>query len=153
MKKIIPLLLTTLIIFITSCSVSLEKYSQSTSLVDFSSYFNKGIYMTTGDYHSNYIPIGIIEATCYDGYLIKNSIKRAEVENNQNMRDDLYGSSITSDKIKDYDFKNCTLNDLLDNMYSNAKEKSANGIIRIEIQTIKSTTQSGIRIIGMAIKY
>jgi len=153
MKKTILLIFTASLILMTSCAVYLDKYSQSSVLVDFSSYFNKGIYMTTGDYHSNYVPIGIIETICYNGYKLKDGIKNAPVNKNQNQRDNLYYSNETGDKIKDFNFKRCTLNDLLDNMYSDAKEKGANGIIKIEIQQIKSNNQSGIRIIGMAIKF
>ena len=109
--------------------------------------------MTSGDFHSNYAPIGIIEANCYDGYKLKDGIKEPQVAKNQNERDDLYSSNVSSLKINDYNFKKCAIYDLLDNMFFDAKEKGANGIIKIEIQPIKSNDQSGIRIIGMAIKY
>ena len=108
--------------------------------------------MTTGDYHSNYLPVGIIEANCYDGYKLKDGVEVPQSDINQKERDDLYNSS-TSLNINDYNYKKCTIYDLLDNMFLDAKKKGANGVIKIEIQPIKSNEQSGIRIIGMAIKY
>lgn len=153
MKKSHLLILTLAFIFLTGCSVYLDKYSQSTSLIDFSNYFNKGVYMSTGDFHATYAPTGIIEATCYDGYKLKDGVKKAPPSNTQNQRDELYDTSISSDKMKDYDFKKCSINDLLDSMFLIAKENGANGIINIEIQPIRSTNQSGIRIVGMGIKY
>ncbi len=123
--------------------------SQSSALVDFTSYNDKGVYMTTGDFNSNYEPIGIIEVECSGGYILKGPVTPKLSSRNAKTSDDLYGASPKSDNPKDYVYKECYLNDLLDNLFSYAKENNANGIINIEI----IPTQSGIRIIGMAINY
>jgi hypothetical protein len=106
--------------------------------------------MTTGDFSSTYSPIGIIMAKCKEGYKLKDGIEIPKPKNEQTQRDDLYSSTINGDKIKDYAFKECNIYELLDQMYSDAKDKGANGIIKIEIQ---NNNQSNITIIGMAIKY
>jgi hypothetical protein len=152
MKKKLLVILTLTIIILTACS-TLKKYVQYSALVDFSVYSDKGMLMTTGDFSSTYKPIGIIESTCYDGYILKEGIRKKQPNPETELRDDLYSPAQSGDRLKDYNFKKCTLNELLDKMYADAKGKGANGIIKIDIQSTSFNEQPGIRIIGMAIKY
>ena len=111
--------------------------------------------MSTGDFFSKYSPVGIVEVVCFEGYKSKETFKNTESNSTQKSHDDLYSEPVDAKS----DFAKCWLEDLLDQMYNKAKEKGANGLIKIEIQNISrpsidlKTNQSGIRIVGMAIKY
>lgn len=111
--------------------------------------------MSTGDFFSKYSPVGIVEVVCFEGYKSKETIKNTESNTTPKSHDDLYSEPVNANS----DLTKCWLEDLLDQMYNKAKEKGANGLIKIEIQNISrpspdlKTNQPGIRIVGMAIKY
>ncbi len=154
MNKTFSILFLSIILLCSGCVVS-NKYFQSTTVIDFKRYSEKGMFMTTGDFFSKYSPVGIVEVICYEGYKSKENIINSESKSAQKSNDDLYSEPINANS----DFTQCSLEDLLNQMYNNAKEKGANGLIKIEIQNISrpsldlKTTQPGIRIVGMAITY
>jgi len=132
-------------------------YEKTSYNIDLSKYENEGLFITTGDYYQNYEPLSILTVTCYDGYIYKGTAKPTQLEN-ENYYDDLYSNQESTYKMKDFDYKSCYVNDLLDFLFESAKKLNAKGIIRLEIKSvtqispINGQTQDGLLITGLAIK-
>jgi hypothetical protein len=90
------------------------------------------MFISTGDFFSKYSPVGIVEVFCYEGYESKETIKNTESNYMQKSRDDLYSEPVNTNSV----YTKCWLENLPDQMYNIAKEKGANGLIKIEIQNI-----------------
>lgn len=161
MKKIKFTLFTLLISFLilNSCVV-LDKFSTSVSNIDLTQFEKEGIFVTTGDFFQDYKSISILAVQCYEGFYPKEGLKTKNVDKeNKQYEDNIYGSTPSEfDKIKNYNYKTCELEDLFSELINQAKQKGANGIIKLEIRSISKqgenpkTMQNGIEIVGLAVK-
>ncbi len=140
-------------IFINSCTI-LNKYEESTTNIDLTTFEEQGIFVTTGDISKDYNSLAIISVNCFHGYSPKNEITSKETNSN----DDLYDSGIEYDNIKNFNFIYCSIEDLFLEVIDQAKYKGANGIIKLEIKNISRTgadgksIQAGIEVSGLAIR-
>jgi hypothetical protein len=133
-------------------------YEKSTTGLDFSKYSRNGFLVTTGDFYQSYQSLSILRATCYDGYIKKDSpeTKQADIWKNEDV---LYSDLPSDFKMKDYEFKSCKLSELLDYMVESATKMGANGIIRLEITPVSQNSpvngqpQDGILMTGLAISF
>jgi len=154
-SKIKPLAFLISILIFNSCVV-LDKYTTTATNIDLTQFEREGIFVTTGDLFQKYKSVSILAVQCYNGFDPKEGyqIKNEEKENNQYV-DDIYAS-----RPSDYDnnFKTCALGDLFSELINQAKQKGANGIIRLEIRNISrqgenpKTLQNGTEIIGLAVQ-
>ena len=148
------------ILLLNGCAV-LDKYSISSTSIDLTRFEDQGIFVTTGDLSQKYKSISILVVNCYDGFSPKSdSMKNGGNRKEENQRfDNIYLEGPTSfDKVKDFDYKLCSLDNLFAELINQAKNVGANGIIKLEIRNITKsgittkTTQKGIEIVGLAIK-
>ena len=159
MKKI-KLFAALLSIVILSGCVVLDKFSTSVSNIDLTQFEKEGIFVTTGDYFQNYKSISILAVQCYDGFYPKEGIKVKKTDNaDRQYEDNIYASTSSEfDKTKNYNYKSCELEDMFSEIINQAKQKGANGIIKLEIRSISKqganpkTMQNGIEIVGLAVK-
>ena len=138
-------------ILFNSCTVT-NNYSLSSTTIDLTKFENQGIFITTGDLYKKYKSISIIVVDCYEGYVPKSNsqIIKEKKEFNQNYKnvDDIYKSTPTLES----NYKQCYIEDLFPELILKAKQVGANGIIKLEIKNISKSTQTGIEIVGLAVK-
>ena len=147
------------IIILNGCVV-LDKFSTSISNIDLTQFEQEGIFVTTGDFFQNYKSISILTVQCYHGFYPKKGIKIKKTDNaDRQYEDSIYAlTSSGFDKINDYNYKSCELEDMFAEIINQAKQKGANGIIKLEIRSISKqganlkTMQNGIEIVGLAVK-
>ncbi|WP_139325468.1 hypothetical protein [Belliella pelovolcani] len=146
-----------LFLFFNSCAI-LDKYSFDAAVIDLSIFEKEGMFVTTGDISRNYKSASIVIVDCYQGYVPKEDVKIKKSKSSNSGYDDLYGSKSTSfDKIKDFNFKGCEINDLFEEIIYQAKGSDANSIIKLEIRNISKSSVDGrssvpgIQVIGLAI--
>lgn len=161
MKKLLTITCVLFIFFLLNSCAPLNKYSISSTSIDLSKFEDQEIFITTGDLSKSYKSLSIISVDCYNGYEPKANKANKPTKKNKDISDDIYGngniSGTTLDKVSDYQYKPCIINDLFDEMILKAKEYNANGIIRLEIRSISrsgidpKTTQSGIELVGLAV--
>ena len=154
------LLISTL--FLNGCAVLvLDRYEFNSTPIDFSKFKEQGVFVTTGDMSQKYQSVSILVVECYHGFIPKADYnKNLEGKlGNKNDIDDIYAKApkMTSDDVKDFTFKACTLDDLFAEIISQAQSKGANGIIQLDIRNTTRTgvsgiSQRGIQIVGLAIK-
>lgn len=147
-------------LFLNGCTV-LDKYEMSSNSIDLSKFEKQGIFVTTGDLSQKYKSVSILVANCYDGYIPKTDEKK-KIENKKEKiqrEDDVYSSSTAAgDKLKNFNYKLCSLDDLFDDLISQTKTIGANGLIKLEIKNINrpgissKTNQRGIEIVGLAVR-
>lgn len=160
MKPFITLSFISLVLFFINGCIVLDKYEFTSTQIDLSEFENQGIFVTTGDLYKDYKSLSLLEANCYNGFAENNSHinKRGNRSKKDNFIDEIYSEQPNaSENIKNYHYKLCTLNDLFNEMIIQAKERGANGIIKLEIRNISKTgtnktTQKGVQIIGLAVK-
>jgi hypothetical protein len=152
------------VLFLNACAVSnkvvIDSYVLTSSAIDLSTFEKQGIFVTTGDLSQKYKSVSILVSTCYHGYIpnenYKNEPESSSVKK-QNY-DDLYATPAPGVNLNNYDFMLCTLDDLFAEIISQAKNKGANGIIKLEIRNISrpgpssKSTQTGLEIVGLAIR-
>lgn len=133
----------------------MDKFSTSVSNIDLTQFEKEGIFVTTGDYFQDYTSISILAVQCYEGFYPTEVLKTE----NRKYEDNIYALTSTEfDKPKNYNYKNCELEDLFSELINQAKQKGANGIIKLEIRSISKqgenpkTMQNGIEIVGLAVK-
>lgn len=118
MKKLLLLMFIALAI---GCQTS-KFFKTVTYLLDFRSYAEKGFYMSTAGINQQYMPVGEITVVCHDGY----DMNTVKIKKNE--AGGLYGViRKNSQKIK------CTPEILLEQLYNEAKNLGANGVINIQI--------------------
>ena len=146
------------ILMISSCATFQPDFYENTPYnIDLSKYQKEGLFITTGDFYSKYDPVSILTESCYNGYISKQSTRKRQAEN-QTDNDSVYSEG-SSFNLKDFEYKNCLISDLLDYLFESAKEMGANGIINLEIKSVVRTspdsekTQDGALVTGLAIKY
>lgn len=146
-----------LILFTGCATFQPSFYEKSSYNIDLSKYQKEGLFITTGDYYSKYEPLSILTVSCYNGYINKQSAQKNQAEIQKNY-DPIYSGG-SSFKIKDFDYKDCLISDLLDYIFESAKEIGAKGIIKLEIKPISQRSpdsgqnQDGFLVTGLAIKY
>lgn len=147
MKNIIPLFV---IVILWSCSGSSYNFHRNSSFVDLQRYHSQGFFITTGDLHKAYEPIGIIEEVCYHGML-----KTKSIQSPDDQADDIYYNTSRSKR----QLYICKYEEMLQELVKNAKQKGANGIINLTYKQVTLASgkgkeiQKGILISGMAIKH
>jgi len=147
-------------LFLDGCTV-LDKYEMSSNSIDLSKFEKQGIFVTTGDLSQKYKSVSILNVNCYDGYIPKTDAKK-KIENIKEKFqrvDEVYSSApAAGDKLKNFNYKLCRLDELFDDLISQAKNIGANGLIKLEIKNINrsgissKTTQRGIEIVGLAVR-
>ena len=149
-KQIKIVSIMSLLLFFNSCAV-LDKYSFDASVIDLSIFEKEGIFVTTGDISKSYKSVSIIMVDCYQGFIPKPDVKSGKGRSQNADYDNVYGGSNTSfDKISDYDYKSCEINDLFEEIIYQAKGTDANGIIKLEIRNI---SKSSIDIVSYVINF
>lgn len=159
MKKIkfrfVTCLLTVLVL--SSCAVG-DKYSLTSVSIDLEKFNENGIFVTTGDITKKYKSIAILNVVCYDGYKKKENLNTKKKQKTPKY-DDVYGSTSSEiEKMSDYEYQSCTIDELFNEIIRQAKEKNANGIIKLDIRNISrqgvnlKTIQTGIELIGQAVR-
>lgn len=85
-------------------------------------------------------------------------MKQAKNNTENKKGDGVYAEKYEIFKMKDYEYKQCYIDDMLNYFFKSAKELNANGIIGLEIITTGKMSsenfqyQTGYLITGMAIK-
>jgi hypothetical protein len=153
MKKLSVIFL--VVVLFTSCSIYKYPYTQSTSYIDYSYLFDKGLFVTeSNSVNFDYSPMGSVYIEVRSGYGQDNSKKNRPT--NQ-MYDGIY-HSVEKSVMKDYIVAN--VEDALDLLHKKASDVGANGIINLKITYLseEGATQNYIRkgpgyaISGMVIK-
>ena len=141
------------ILLLTGCSVQKMPYLETSSFVDYSTYAQKGFFITESNSVSfEYKPIGSIMVKVENGYEV------LSVDKNEFSIDNISGQTKVSYKQKLGDYKIATINDALDLIYKKSIEQKADGIINIKIEPIispnpyQTNTITGYFVSGMAIK-
>lgn len=143
-------------ILFLGCKVNPVLYQSDIVNTDLSTFQKKGFFITTGDYNKDYDPISMLSVTCFNGYIKKESSKEKKSNNNIE-QDGIYSQSSTISGLKNYNYKICNMNDLLNSLFESAKELNANGIINLRVLEVNrmapdnSGLQKGILITGLAI--
>jgi len=142
---------------LSGCTFQPSLYEKVFYNIDLSKYQQEDLFVSIGDFYQEYKPLSILTVACYDGYIKKETAKPISSENKK-YNDDVYYSLSQTYRIKDYYYKDCYIDDLLDFLFKSAKELNANGIIKLEIKTITQKSpingqiQDGLLITGLAIK-
>lgn len=140
-------LLTCLVaVFLTSCGIT---YHMTTTTVNFENYNREGFLITTSSIGSEYQSLGLVDVSCQRGYVPRQTNPEKKIVKG----DDIYGSSITPHTSE---FFYCTKTDLIDAIYSQAKELKANAIIDLKFSEYTIKTQAGLQVVftatGLAVK-
>ncbi|MDR1984271.1 MAG: hypothetical protein LBQ28_05545 [Prevotellaceae bacterium] len=150
MKKILVVFVFTALF--VACSTIMPRYSIISGTIDYSYFTKKGFFITESNSVSfEYTPVGSVFTTIYSGETNETGKRELVV------KDDFYPYKIyiTSKKWKSAD-----VDDALLEIYNQALNIGANGIINLKIQNITSSQQingqsiscDGITVSGMAIK-
>jgi len=130
-------------LIISGCAVqnSLE-YREIRYDIDLTKYNNRGLYLTTGDYSGEYVPIALVQSYCQSGLISADAT-------HPRFEDDTYRSQPKSQ------LRTCKIEQLLDDIVEDAENKGANGIILLKIETDitinNGLEQEIIKITGLAI--
>lgn len=143
-------------ILFLGCNVKPVLYQSYVVNTDLSTFQKQGFLITTGDYNKDYDPISMLSVTCYNGYIKKENSKEKKSKNNIE-QDGIYSQSSSVSGLKNYNYKMCDINDLLNSLFGSAKELNANGIINLKVLEVNRMTpdnsglQRGILLTGLAI--
>lgn len=133
MKKVLFLLI---IIALSGCKI--QKYGMLSYGVDLSRFSEKGFLISTTDISQRYTSVAIVSAVCQSGV-----DREMTKEEKRTIEDGIY-------KQYDYvdtDYRPCILDDVLDEIYQEAIERGANGIIQLKLdQTLPSISVTGLAV-------
>lgn len=144
-----------LICSLSSCVTTYKwPYVQESSIIDYSHYAKKGFFITQANsVNFEYTPIGSISAKVEGGYEVLN-IDAIKVSG-----DDIYSRKPeTKIKVQYGKYIKATPDAAIDELYNQAVENKANGIIGLKIEPITNYSQqygnvvTGYFVTGMAIK-
>jgi len=142
MKKLIPILLTTIL---TSCSkytIISESYS-----IDYSKYYKEGFFVSESNTLSKeYEPVASVIYVCRAGYEVSSPAVYTTTKN---------GQSYITRAAKYGKYKVVTAQEAIDAFVAKAKELGANGVINFQLTVLPPSTEKsdfGFSVTGMAIK-
>ena len=140
MKKLVFI---ALIALLFSCTTT-KFVSKNVYLFDFRPYTEKGFLMSTTNIGSNYTSIGEISVQCESGYIYnEKAINRDETES-------------TGVKVMTLNKKTpkrqWTVDEVLAELYNEAKAVGANGVINIKVETKRNEGFTDYSISGLAVK-
>lgn len=143
------------VIFTTSCVTS--KGFKETAIVDYSSYYDEGFFISeSNSVNFDYKPVGSVFTVVKGNYLVEREYNRnrsgnssvIDVRSNKSPRQKSNRNSWKSYATQDYN-----IYDALDEVVMECKKKGADGIINIKILfTNDKKYGDGYEITGMAIK-
>ncbi|MCU4175683.1 hypothetical protein [Carboxylicivirga sp. N1Y90] len=145
-------LIVSIIILLTQAGcASYPSYDSFDTYIDFDRYSQANFFISINDYNGKFAPKGLLSVSCYSGEQKVEKTKAKDMFN-----DDIYYSSSSSYKKE---FKACNVNELLDEIVSNARSKGADGLTNLKIVNTsrivkkgnKKMKQPGILITGFAI--
>lgn len=142
MKK---LLLIAFVAMLTSCT-STKFVSKNVYFLDFRPYSEKGFLMSTTLIGASYSSIGEINVTCQSGYIL------GDKKNKSSDWHDQYTSSASITVTKKTPRKQWTIDEVLAELYNEAKSVGANGVINIKVETNYSEGFTDFIISGLAVK-
>lgn len=137
MRKIFACLFTVLFISFSTT------YHLTTTTVDFKNYNWEGFLITTSSIGSAYESLGIVDVSCQPGYVPRQAKPEKEIAK----EDDVYGSFVASHTSG---YFNCTKADLIDAIYSQAKDLKANAIVDLKFSEYTIKTETGLKVVYTA---
>ncbi len=144
--SIIILVICATIIVNNSCA-PIVRYSKTSVTIDLTEFEKEGLFVTTGDLFRKYSSVAIVSVDCYHGYSPSISVSDDEKKSD----DHIYYTPSRSRNIRV-----CTLEDIFPDIIDIAKDKGANGIIKLEFlnitRTIENVVQHGYRVTGLIVK-
>jgi hypothetical protein len=143
MKK---LLLIALIAFLTACTTT-KFVSKDVYLLDFRPYTEKGFLMSTTNIGANYSSIGEINISCNSGYIYNEDKKIGVAVNNGNIAQSTASMNINKNTPQ----KQWTVDEVLAELYNEAKAVGANGVINIKVETDRKEGFVDYHISGLAV--
>lgn len=135
MKKIICFLFATMLF--ASCTTT-RFYSRDVYFLDFRPYAEKGFLMSTTTIGEKYQALGELNINCHSGYM---------KDTGKNWDDDV-NMTITKN-TKEHLW---TIDEVLNDIYEEAKELGANGIINIRFSSYRNGEFVDFEISGLAVK-
>lgn len=138
MKKLLSLCLVALI---TSCSTYKVMYNASSGCIDYSTYSEKGFFITESNSVSfDYKPMGSLYVEISSGYEKLSDKSKTYV--------DMYGIKKTKTDIKLGNWINATSKIALDSLYKRSLALNANGIINLQTKYFPATYYNNIMVTG-----
>ena len=128
------------VFLLSSCGITSH---MTTTTVDFEKYNHEEFLITTSSIGSDYQSLGLVDVSCQRGYVPRQINPEKKIIKG----DDIYGSSITS-HTSEYFY--CTKADLIDAIYSQAKELKANAIIDLKFSEYTVKTPAGLQVVFTA---
>lgn len=133
MKKLQTITITFFAVILFSC-VPVE-YTVKTVSIDLKRFSDEGFIMSTAS-PLEHTPVSVLYIDCSDGYLPKK-----QDSSKKKKPDDIYYSSDLSGN-----WKKCDLNELLNELYLQAKQQGANGIFNLNYQYYPKMEVSGLAV-------
>lgn len=138
MKKLLSLCLVALI---TSCSTYKVMYQASSVCIDYSTYSEKGFFITESNSVSfDYIPLGSLFVEISSGY-------EKRLEKNKKYLD-IDGHEKSKSEISVGNWINATSKIALDSLYNKSLSLKANGIINLQAKFLPATYYNNIMVTG-----
>ena len=133
MKRLQTFTIAFFVIFFFSC-VPVE-YTVKTASIDLKRFSDEGFIMSTAS-PLQHTPIAVLHIDCSDGYVPK----KQETDKKKNQDDIYYAAQLSNN------WKVCDLNELLNELYLQAKEQGANGIFNLSYQYYPKMQVSGLAV-------